>query len=273
MKRILNINQKTFRYLIALLLVSFFFAGCQSYKKVPYLQDTMVSNQIDSTSLYDARILPKDLLTIVVSCPEEPELAEPFNLTVATPVSGTGNRSITQQPSLQQYIVDNDGNVDFPILGSLHLGGLTKSDAERMIKDQLKPQFRKNPIVTVRMINYKVSVIGEVANPGTFTITNEKVNLLEALAMAGDLTIYGLRDNVKLIREDHEGKRQIITLDLTDRNILQSPHYYLQQNDIVYVTPNKTKARTADINTSTTIWFSVIGSLLSVANLIIVLIR
>ena len=118
------------------------------------------------------------------------------------------------------------------------------------------------------MANYKISVIGEVNAPGTFTISNEKVNLFEALAMAGDMTVYGLRDNVRLIREDADGHQHIIT-DMNRADIVQSPYYYLQQNDILYVTPNKTKAKTADISTSTTIWFSVVGTLVSLASLII----
>ncbi len=256
---------------IIILMAAVMLASCQSYKQVPYLQDNpgISTEHHETTSLYDARIMPKDLLTIVVSCPEEPELAEPFNLTVSTPVSNTGNKSLTSQPVLQQYLVDNQGNVDFPVLGTIHLGGLTKGEAEQLIKDKLAPQFHQAPIVTVRMVNYKISVIGEVASPGTFTISNEKVNLLEALAMAGDMTIYGIRDNVKLIREDSAGKRKIITLNLNDTDILQSPYYYLQQNDIVYVTPNKTKAKTSNISASTTIWFSVVGSLVSLASLII----
>ncbi len=258
--------------LLTLLLTLLLFGSCQSYKQVPYLQGSENFKETKAEPLYDARIMPKDLLTIVVSCPEEPELAEPFNLTVASPLL-TNSRNLTQQPTLQQYLVDNDGNIDFPILGTIHLGGLTKSEAEQLIKDQLKPQFKQMPIVTVRMVNYKISVIGEVSHPGTFTISNEKVNLFEALAMAGDLTIYGMRDNVKLIRENRVGERQIITLNLNNPDILQSPYYYLQQNDIVYITPNKTKAKTADISTSTTIWFTLIGSLLSIANLIVTLTR
>ena len=257
-----------------ILLLALLLAGCQSYKKVPYLQGTAqpvatTPAKAADTPLYDARIMPKDLLTIIVSCPEEPELAEPFNLTVATPISTSGNRSLSSQATLQQYLVDNDGNVEFPILGTLPLGGLTKGEAEQLIKGKLKPQFREPPIVTVRMANYKISVIGEVAHPGTFTISNEKVNLFEALAMAGDMTIYGIRNNLKLIRENKDGKREIITLNLNDRDILQSPHYYLQQNDILYVTPNKTKAKNADISSSTTIWFSVVGTMVSLASLLI----
>ena len=123
------------------------------------------------------------------------------------------------------------------------------------------------------MVNYKISVLGEVARPGTFTISNEKVNLFEALAMAGDMTIYGLRDNVKLIREDEWGNQQIISLNFNDSRIVDSPYYYLQQNDILYVTPNKTKAKTADISSSTTIWFSVISSVVSLATLVVAITR
>ena len=105
--------------------------------------------------------------------------------------------------------MDNDGNINFPVLGELHVGGLTKKATEQMIVEKLKPYITETPIVTVRMVNYKISVIGEVARPGTFTISNEKVNILEALAMAGDMTVYGLRDDVKLIRENANGKHEI----------------------------------------------------------------
>ena len=259
------------RNVFTCLITIFLLASCQSYKKVPYLQDVEVMEQTaQQENLYDAKIMPKDLLTIVVSC-TSPELAVPFNLTVASPasVATTGNSQLTVQPVLQPYLVDNGGKINFPVLGELKVGGLTKREAEQLIIDKLKPYIKETPIVTVRMVNYKISVLGEVTRPGTFTISNEKVNLLEALAMAGDMTIYGIRDNVKLIREDNNGKREIITLNLNDQDILQSPYYYLQQNDILYVTPNKTKAKTSNISTSTTIWFSVVGSLVSLASLII----
>ena len=197
-----------------IVLLACVFASCQSYKKVPYLQDAeVVLYGVQNEQLYDAKIMPKDLLTIVVSC-TSPELAAPFNLTVATASSRLSTTSITAQSVLQQYLVDNEGKVDFPVLGELTLGGLTKKQAEKMIIDKLKPYIKETPIVTVRMVNYKISVIGEVARPGTFTISNEKVNLLEALAMAGDMTVYGLRDDIKLIREDANGKQEIIPLNL-----------------------------------------------------------
>lgn len=254
-----------------LLLLPFLLTACQSYKKVPYFQNVEVVNEVEQQEkLYDAKIMPKDLLTIVVSC-TNPELAIPFNLTVASNagIAVSTSSYVTTQPVLQPYLVDNEGNINFPVLGELKLGGLTKREAEQLIIDKLKPYMKETPIVTVRMVNYKISVIGEVTRPGTFTISNEKVNLLEALAMAGDMTVYGLRDNVKLIREDANGKQQIVTLDLNNAETILSPYYWLQQNDIVYVTPNKAKARNSDVGNSTSLWFSATSILVSVVSLLV----
>ena len=254
-----------------LMLLPFLLVACQSYKKVPYFQNVEIVNEVEQQEkLYDAKIMPKDLLTIVVSC-TNPELAIPFNLTVASNagIAVSTSSYVTTQPVLQPYLVDNEGNINFPVLGELKLGGLTKREAEQLIIDKLKPYMKETPIVTVRMVNYKISVIGEVTRPGTFTISNEKVNLLEALAMAGDMTVYGLRDNVKLIREDANGKQQIVTLDLNKAETILSPYYWLQQNDIIYVTPNKAKARNSDVGNSTSLWFSATSILVSIVSLLV----
>ena len=263
------------RNVFTCLITIFLLASCQSYKKVPYLQDVEVMEQTaQQENLYDAKIMPTDLLTIVVSC-TSPELAVPFNLTVASPasVATTGNSQLTVQPVLQPYLVDNGGKINFPVLGELKVGGLTKREAEQLIIDKLKPYIKETPIVTVRMVNYKISVLGEVTRPGTFTISNEKVNLLEALAMAGDMTVWGVRDNVKLIREGADGKQEIVTLDLNKAETILSPYYWLQQNDIVYVTPNKAKARNSDIGNSTSLWFSATSILVSLASLLVTIFK
>jgi polysaccharide export outer membrane protein len=264
---------------IIILMAALTLTGCQSYKRVPYLQSyqsltdksyqEIVINEVNQQdTLYDAHIQPKDLLSITINT-TDPMAAAPFNLTVQTPINVTQGNSISSQPALQQYLVSNTGEIDFPVIGKLKIGGLTKSEAENLIREKLKPYLKETPIVTVRMSNYKISVIGEVNSPGTFTINNEKVNIFEALAMAGDMTVYGIRSNVKLIREDNNGQRHIVTLNLNEANILHSPYYHLQQNDILYITPNKTKAKNASISNSTTIWFSVIGTLVSLASLLI----
>lgn len=250
-------------------LASLLLCSCSAYKKVPYLQGSEYLNMANvQTPLYDAHNHAQRFADHHTVNTSDPDAAIPFNLTVATPITAN-SKSLTSQPSLQQYLVDNNGNIDFPVLGTLHIGGLTKSQAENMIKEKLKTYIKENPIVNVRMANYKISVMGEVAHPGTFTITNEKVNIMEALAMAGDMTVYGQRDKVKLIREDAQGNRQVIPLNLNDADIIVSPYYYLQQNDVVYVTPNKTKAKNASISNSTTIWFSVVGTLVALASLIV----
>lgn len=245
-------------------------ASCTSYKSVPYMQNPDVVNAFkESLPLYDAKIMPKDLLSITVNT-SDPQAAAPFNLTVQTPLNAAlTNINTTTQPTLQQYLVNNKGEIDFPVIGRLQVGGLTKNQAEDLIREKLQPYLKESPIVTVRMSNYKISVLGEVARPGTFTVGNEKVNILEALAMAGDMTVYGIRDNVKLIREDAEGKREIITLNLNNAELVVSPYYYLRQNDILYVTPNKTKAKNSDIGSSTTLWFSATSILVSIASLIV----
>lgn len=257
------------RPIFTVCLAILFLSGCTSYKKVPYIQDTdAVSIMQDTFYMYDAKIMPKDLLTITVNS-LDPEAAAPFNLTVQSSINVAYSSSLTHQATLQQYLVSNDGTIDFPVLGILKVGGLTKGEAENLIREKISGYFKESPIVNVRMTNYKISVLGEVQKPGVFTINNEKVNIFEALAMAGDLTIWGKRDNVKLIRDDADGQRKAINLDLTKSDILTSPYYYLQQNDILYVTPNKSKAKNSDIGQSTSLWFSGTSILISLANIIV----
>ena len=232
------------------------------------MQDSELFNLAESLPMYDAKIMPKDLLTITVNT-TDPEAAAPFNLTVQTPANVSRSTSLTSQATLQQYLVSNEGTIEFPVLGLLHISGLTKSEAENLICEKLGDYLKETPIVTVRMTNYKISVLGEVANPGMFTINNEKVNIFEALALAGDLTIWGMRDNVKLIRENADGKRHIITLNLNKSNILTSPYYYLQQNDIIYVTPNKVKAMNSEVGQSTSLLISGTSILISILGVIL----
>lgn len=243
-------------------------SGCGSTKDVAYFQNATTVDLSASKGLYDARIMPKDELSITVST-TDPDAATPFNLTVPTPYT-QNTRSTYSQAMLQTYLVDNQGNVEFPIVGTVHLGGLTKSEAESLLKSKIQHYMNENenPIVTVRMSSYKVSVLGEVNRPGSFTVSKEKVSILEALALAGDLTIYGVRNNVQLIREDASGEKAIYLLNLNDANIINSPYYYLQQNDIVYVTPNKVKAQNSSVGSMTTLWFSATSILISLTSLL-----
>ena len=240
--------------------------SCTSYKQVPYLQNSREIDTTIVTELYDARIQPKDMLTITVSS-ENHEAAIPFNLTVAT-TGSPNSRSTYSQPVLQTYLVDNNGYIEFPTIGQLHISGLTKTETESLIKSKIKSHFSSDPIVNVRFTNYKISVLGEVARPNTYTISNEKVNLFEALAMAGDLTIYGKRDGIKLIREEMDGTKKIIPINLNDANLIYSPYYYLRQNDVIYVEPNKAKAQNSEIGSMTSMFFSATSIMISIANLL-----
>ena len=147
------------------------------------------------------------------------------------------------------------------MLGEIHVGGLTKLEIENLIIDKLKVYLKEAPLVTVRIVNYRISVLGEVASPGSFVVSNEKINLLEALAMAGDLTIYGERKNILLIR-DNNGKKEFHRFDLTATDLLESPYFYLQQNDIVYVEPNKARRGNAKYSQSDQFNVSVVSTII-----------
>lgn len=261
---------KSILKLLPVMLTMALMVGCTAYKSVPYLQN-VDQVELEKKPLYDAKIMPKDLLTITVNT-TDPEAAAPFNLTVQTTLNNQ-TRSSYSQPSLMMYLVDNEGMIDFPVLGRLKVGDLTKTEAEELIRQELKPYLKEIPIVNVRMSNYKISVLGEVARPGTFNVSNEKVNIFEALALAGDMTVWGVREDVKLIREDSNGERQVVSLNMNDANIINSDYYYLQQNDVVYVTPNKVKARNSDIGSATSLWFTAGSMLVSVASLIVNILR
>lgn len=244
--------------------------SCSSSKNVAYIQNSDTVDFSRSEVLYDARIMPKDILMITVNT-VNPEASAPFNLVVSASLrSGTGNQGMSSNRALQTYLVDNDGCIEFPVVGTLKVGGLTKSECEHLIHDKIRRflNAEETPIVTVRMSNYKISVLGEVNRPGMFTVGNEKINIFEALAQAGDLSIYGVRDRVKLIREDENGQKNVYTLNLNDAEIINSPYYYLQQNDIIYVEPNKVKARNSDVGRTTSMWMTGTSILISLTALL-----
>lgn len=264
----MNNNWMILRFLSFCFFASLLFSSCVSTNKVAYFEN---KNEIDtslSKTLYDAKIMPKDLLQIQVFT-MTPEASEPFNLMrLATTTARASSMN-----TIYDYLVDNDGNIDYPVIGTIHLGGITKKEAEDLIKSRIQPYISEteNVVVHVRMINYKYAVLGGVRRPGVFTTQNEKVNILEAIAEAGDLTTFAYRERIFLIREESDGHKEYHQLDINDANIINSPYYYLQQNDIVYVEPRKIEARNAFISSNTSIWFSIASSLMSIATFIIAL--
>lgn len=249
-----------------LVCVAVFFTACTSTKKILYLQDVVPLKQQEIEQKYEVIIHSDDLLAIMVNS-RDPELALPFNMPMVTYQLGSNS---TGQQRVLGYLVDTNGDIDFPILGKIHVEGLTRMQLTELVKNKLiEGDLIKDPIVTVQFLNFKVSVMGEVGRPGSFTISGDRITLLEALSMAGDLTIYGRRDRVGVIRENN-GKRTILFHDLRSAEIFNSPCYYLQQNDIVYVEPNKAKSGQSGINQNNTIgvWVSVISLLTTIAVLI-----
>ena len=256
--------KKYVAYLVVCMAV--FFTACTSTKKIIYLQDVVPLKQQEIEQKYEVIIHGDDLLAIMVNS-RDPELALPFNMPMVSYQLGSNTGG---QQRVLGYLVDTNGNIDFPILGEIHVEGLTRMQLTELIKNKLiEGDLIKDPIVTVQFLNFKISVMGEVGRPGSFTISGDRITLLEALSMAGDLTIYGRRDRVGGIRENN-GKRTILFHDLRSADIFNSPCYYLQQNDIVYVEPNKAKSGQSSINqnNSIVVWVSVISLLTTIAVLI-----
>ena len=249
---------------IFLLVVMLSLFSCGSMKNFTYYQNIDSLNLASSKGLYEAKIMPKDGLAITVNTTDTCAAA-PFNLAV----SGSSSADAST------YLVDNNGFINFPVIGMIKVAGLSKRECESLIHDKIKPYMaeKETPIVTVRMASFNVCVYGEVASPGEFNVKTEKISLPEALAQAGDLTIYGKRDNILLIREDANGQKSAHRLNLTDANIINSPYYYLQQNDQIYVEPNNTKKRNSTIGSSTQLWVTGISTLTSLTTLIVTLTR
>jgi len=259
---------KKFPFLLLAVVSIMIIYGCTSAKNVAYFQNIDSISLAASKGLYTARIMPKDELTITVNS-TDPVAASAFNLAV-TRVSSTNTVNMSSQQALITYLVDNEGNINFPKLGKIHVVGMSKDELQNYISDKIAPHFAadEHPIVTVTMSNYRVTVMGEVASPKVVSVGSEKMSVLEAIASAGDLGIYGSRKDVLIIREDVTGMKSTHRLDLTDANVINDPYYYVQQNDIIYVTPNKTKAKNSDIGQSTTLWFSFTSIMISMASLL-----
>jgi len=233
--------------------------SCNSAKDIAYFSDlpenSTYSEKINNN--IEPKIQPDDLLSITVSS-LNPEANALFNKGVLLSSSGNNSGSGANSLNGEGYLVNSDGNIEFPVLGKVKLSGLTKQEARaKLIKDL--NQYLKDPAVNIRFMNFRVTVIGEVNHPATFTIPSEKINLLEALGLAGDMTLYGKRENVLLIREEN-GIRKMTRIDLGSKQAFNSPYFYLQQNDVVYVEPNKVKQVQATTNTrNITLLFSAIS--------------
>ena len=251
---------------IVIMAITVLFGSCGSSKKIVYFQGADTADLSRSRWLYDARIMPKDLINIRVNTSDQ-DAAKPFNLNMNE--GSTAN----QQGRIYGYLVDNNGNINFPMVGSLHVEGLTTRECENLVLSKIRPFMaaNENPIVTVRMASYHVTIIGETGSR-IIPVSTEKMSIVEAIASAGDLTMYGRRDNILLIREDKTGQKSTHRLDISQAEILNSPYYYLQQNDIIYIEPNKSRINRQTLNNNT--WFlSTITGVISLGTLIYTIVK
>lgn len=243
-------------------LVLMLFSSCGSRKNMVYLQND--STQINTLyEQYVPKIQVNDILTIVVTA-ADPKVTAPFN-----PVSTMTTTNMTQSVDMAlrpTYTVDNQGDITLPMLGKVHIAGLTRVEAIEKLRLELS-QYIKDPGVNMNFNNFRVSVLGEVAKPGSFIMPTERVTVLEAIGMAGDLTIRGVRENVMLIREV-DGKKTMHRLDLTQQNTLNSPYYYLAQNDVIYVEPNKAQINNSKLGANTNIIISIASLIITVISVL-----
>jgi polysaccharide biosynthesis/export protein len=235
--------------------------SCASRKDIAYLQNIENKNPQETTINYEIKLHPDDMLSIIVSA-ENPELTVPFNLPQIQSNYSTEN----SQTGIKTYLIDKEGFIYFPILGKIHLADLTRIEANKKLVDLVAVHI-KNPIVNIKILNYKVSVLGEVNRPGSFTVSSERITILEALSLAGDLTIFGRRDNIILIREK-DGKKSYNKINLTNADFVESQFYYLTQNDMIIVEPNKTKMNASVFGPNIPVTISLLGVLTTIAVLI-----
>lgn len=249
-------------------------SSCSAPKNITYMQG--FSNEAVQALASQRRLTvqPDDRLSIVVNS-KDPDLATVFNLPVAqTRIGATSGSGSNTNGQVSAFTVDESGNIEYPILGTIHVGGMTRKEIAAEISRQLiTNKLLSDPLVTVEFLNATVSVLGDVSSPGEYPINRENMTILQALSKAGDLNITGMRDNVLVVREEN-GKDRAYRIDLTDtENLMTSPAYYLQQNDVVYVEPNNTKKRQSTANGNTMLtpafWISVASFLMTLTTLIL----
>ncbi len=270
-------RQKILKRCLLLAACAALLSSCATPKEVVYFQDLQQTDgTLAAVQAKEIRVRPDDKISIIVNS-RDPQLTDLFNLPYVSRQLGQTLRSVTstygQSQGVSGYTVDSEGNIDFPVLGKIHVEGMTREEIGRCIKDELIGQdLVKDPIVTVEFMNLTVSVMGEVAKPGRYAIERDRITILDALSMAGDLTIYGRRDAVMVQRMEGD-TLQVYQLNLVSgQDVYNSPAFYLQQNDLVYVAPNDVKVRESTVNgnniRSTSFWISLGSLLTSVAVLV-----
>lgn len=267
MKKILyykNILLKNIFLLLSLVTV----ISCGVPKNISYLQGLKNLEEINTKEKNHIKYKPQDVISILVSADDE-ETAIPFNANTVSNSNEENNSRFTNKKA-SKYLVDSNGNIEFPILGKLKVSNLTSLEVKEMIENKLNP-YIKNPIVNVKLANFKITILGEVNNPGSILIDDEQISILEAIGIAGDLKLQGKRDNLLVIRKEND-KHISYKIDLTSKDIFNSPVYYLKQNDIIYIEPNRSRKKESRGNESTRI-LSTTSSILGIIISLILILR
>lgn len=234
------------------LIVLSFLVSCQTTNEIGYVQNFAQYATQPHPDLGSVRINAMDDLLVTMFA-SNPESTSAFNLIEGRPIDGT--LRVSSGRPLAHYVVTPEGNIDLPLVGRLNVMNKTKEEVEEMVTEKLKDFYKEGEyVVTVRINEWTYAVLGEVAHPGMLYTDHESINIFEALASVGDMTIHGVRDEVKIIREHRDGTKTIASLDLTDAAIVDNPYFYLQQDDVVYVQPNKAKVHNADVATTSRLW-------------------
>ena len=251
-------------FVVLLITTTVFLTSCASRESMVYYQNIEeVLAKNNTVEQFETYLQPDDLLMIIVSA-QDREAAEPFNL-VNTMLTNLNNPAGSGSAQQQLYLVDNKGNIEFPVLGTVKISGLTKKQAIDYLTTEIS-KYIIRPIVNMRIMNYKITVQGEVNRPGIHTVVSERLTLADAIALSGDLTVYGKRDNILVIREV-DGKRIPYRVDMTKADFITSPYYYLNQNDIVYVEPNKTKVNSSVVGPNLTVGISALSLLITIISI------
>lgn len=238
---------------IVIILFVLLLTSCASRKEVVYFQDTGNFETLVNTNRSVSKFKVDDLVSIHVSS-LNPEASAPFNLFRGQAEGGFRAEQV-------DYLVDEAGEIDFPVIGKLKIEGLSPEELRLMLRNRLS-EYLKDPIINIRLRNFTVTVLGEVARPGTYPVNGEQITILEALGLAGDLTIRGVRENVLVIR-DFNGTKVYTRIDLTSKKMVDSPVYYLTQNDVVYVEPNKSGITASSLDQRASIAISIASVLIT----------
>ncbi len=254
-----------------LLLIAITLLSCKPKQNMVYMSKSNMEEEVAKAKYDGLRIQEGDVLLILVSALDETAV-KPFNLNTANKVGNQNGAGTNQYVQPSEYLVNEEGYINFPVLGNVFAKGMTQIQLKQDLESRLK-RYLTDPLVTITLKNFNVSILGEVKQPGQKESVSQKINVFQALGLAGDMTDFGDRTNVKLIRTKDDGNDEIVNLDLTRSDIVSSPYYYMKQNDILYVQPDKNKQIQANSNPNRALTFQIIGSVIAAATLVIALTR